>query len=340
MTKIQRWTTSKKIINNFKNKKLNNEVILIGKKKQLDESLIGQKFGKLTIIDFTLAERNRQKYICECECGTVIIVDPNKLHNGKSKSCGCAKTNAYEKYKNYIGQKINKWTVINLVPPNDKNKVWFAKCICECGTEKNINIYNLINGSSKDCGCGRKQKLRKTKTKEIIGQRYGKLTVINLLEESDKFKRRQYKCRCDCGNEIIVSSICLISNHTHSCGCLSSYPNMCINKYLDEINILHETEHTVDYAGHKFRFDFYLPDYNLMIEYDGEGHYKPIKYGGITDEEAERKLNKRQYYDQLKNEYCELNNINLLRIPYWNRENIYEIIDNYLQRLSGNGFAA
>lgn len=82
------------------------------------------------------------------------------------------------------------------------------------------------------------------------------------------------------------------------------------------------------------RFDFYLPDYNLFIEYDGEQHYMPINFGGWNEEELQLKFEKTQYYDKLKNQYCEDNNIGLLRIPYWEKENIKTIINNHLQRLS------
>jgi hypothetical protein len=58
-------------------------------------------------------------------------------------------------------------------------------------------------------------------------------------------------------------------------------------------------------------FDFYLPKYKTCIEYDGEQHFKPKKlYGGVEG------LKKRQLYDSYKNEYCERNNINLIRVPY------------------------
>ena len=45
-----------------------------------------------------------------------------------------------------------------------------------------------------------------------------------------------------------------------------------------------------------------------------------------------------EYYAITKNKYCEDNNINLLRIPYWEKENIETIINNHLQRLSEKGF--
>ena len=71
----------------------------------------------------------------------------------------------------------------------------------------------------------------------------------------------------------------------------------------------------------KLLFDFYLFDYNTCIEYDGEFHYKDL---GFNDLESQK------IKDNIKNEYCSKKNIHLLRIPYFNREMIKDIINNFL----------
>lgn len=312
-------------------------MIFIGQKKHLDQTLIGQKFGKLTIIDFTTVERGRQKCVCKCECGNTTLAFFNELNNGHKKSCGCLKTNAIEKYKYLIGQKINKWMILDI---KHTGKICKAICKCECGTIKEINIYNLLNNSSKDCGCSRKKMLSDTRTKDLTMQRFGKLVAVELLEQSNKFNRRLYRCKCDCGNEVIVPSINLINGHTNSCGCLTSFANAYINELLSNLKIKFKPEYCVNIEGHNLRFDFYLKDYNMMIEYDGKQHYYPVNFGKWSDEELMSNFEKTQKYDQLKNEYCKQNNIYLLRIPYWEKENIKEIINNHLQRLSRKDFVA
>lgn len=209
-----------------------------------------------------------------------------------------------------------------------------AVCQCECGTVKEVWIPNLLSNSTKDCGCGRKRMLSRTRSSNLVGQRFGKLTVIEKLDKSNKFNRVLYYCECDCGKDVIVPSNVLINGSTKSCGCMVSYTNMHIDRLLSEWDIRHNAEEPVNIDGHRCRFDFYLPDYNLMIEYDGEHHYMPIMYGSMSEEQALCNLDRRQELDQLKDEYCYNNNINLLRIPYWEKENIEEIIDNHLQRLS------
>lgn len=246
-----------------------------------------------------------------------------------------------DKYSYLIGQKIHKWTVldIQMINKGGRNRP-HAICECECGTIKPVWVINLINNSSKDCGCGRKRMLRETRTKNLVGQRFGKLTVVELLEESDKFNRRLYRCRCDCGNEIITSSICLIGKHTSSCGCLTSYWNMHINNFLTENQICHKVEYPVVIDDVRYRFDFYLPQYNLFIEYDGQQHYEPMRFYGSNKEKNEEELRKVQERDKIKNKYCEENHINLLRIPYWETKNIETIINNHLQRLNKEDFVA
>lgn len=75
------------------------------------------------------------------------------------------------------------------------------------------------------------------------------------------------------------------------------------------------------------RFDFYLPKFNLCIEYDGMQHFKPTSFG--SDQSMETKLKNLQVIqqrDKVKNEYCLNNNISLLRIPYTKLKNIEPIL--------------
>ena len=62
---------------------------------------------------------------------------------------------------------------------------------------------------------------------------------------------------------------------------------------------------------------------NLAIEYDGEQHFKPIKYFGGKD-----KLKKQIKNDVRKNYYCASHNIKLIRIPYWKFDKINTILED------------
>ena len=70
-------------------------------------------------------------------------------------------------------------------------------------------------------------------------------------------------------------------------------------------------------------FDFYIPESHICIEYQGEQHYRPVNFGGISDEEAYNNFLKTQYHDEIKKNYCTNNNITLICIPYWEDVNEY-----------------
>ena len=83
-------------------------------------------------------------------------------------------------------------------------------------------------------------------------------------------------------------------------------------------------------------FDFAILDKNnnpiLMIEYDGEQHYRPVNFGGISDEEARENLRLTKKRDKIKTDYCKKNNIHLLRISYNDFDKIEKILDSELKK--------
>lgn len=82
-------------------------------------------------------------------------------------------------------------------------------------------------------------------------------------------------------------------------------------------------------TGCSLKFDFYLPDYDVCIEYDGEYHYEHWRLY-FNKDKAEEKFAEIKFRDQIKTEYCKNNGISLLRIPYFDFKNIDNIISNYL----------
>ena len=69
-------------------------------------------------------------------------------------------------------------------------------------------------------------------------------------------------------------------------------------------------------------FDYYLPHMNKCIEFDGQHHYFPVNFNGISDEEALENYKTVIKHDKIKDDYCKENNIDLLIIPYYEFKNI------------------
>ena len=112
-----------------------------------------------------------------------------------------------------------------------------------------------------------------------------------------------------------------------SCIEKTSKGELKIIDYLERNDIIFHREKTFEGLIYvtSLRFDFYLPKYNVCIEYDGEQHFKPIKHFG--GDEMFKIIVER---DTIKNEYCLINKIPLLRISYRNFKNIDYIIKNFL----------
>ena len=68
-------------------------------------------------------------------------------------------------------------------------------------------------------------------------------------------------------------------------------------------------------------FDFYLPDYNICVEIQGEQHYKPVGFGGISLNQSIENFIKQRERDNIKERYCQEHNIYLLKIPYIDIQN-------------------
>lgn len=106
-----------------------------------------------------------------------------------------------------------------------------------------------------------------------------------------------------------------------------SYHEIEICSLLDEWGYSYEREHAFhDCKDKKYLpFDFYIKDFNTCIEYDGAQHYNPI-FG-------EDAMKKTQKHDEMKNDYCRKNNITLIRIPYWESDNIRNYLFNELVKV-------
>jgi len=112
--------------------------------------------------------------------------------------------------------------------------------------------------------------------------------------------------------------------------CNESKGELRVAKYLSEKNIKYTRNKIFKTLKYKLYLkpDFYLDDLNLLIEYDGEYHYKAII--GSTLEEKQKRFENCQRRDKIKNEWAKANNIPLLRIPYWDFDRIEELVEAFI----------
>lgn len=193
----------------------------------------GIKIGRLTTtgnyrIDIHSNNRKIMKYEYICDCGTVKYINPhdvNRTREKRVKSCGClGKEYNENKQKNLVGQRFDRLLVIEKLPWRDNRSLYL--CSCDCGESREVDQKDLIKGRRKSCGC---IKRGPKNNDQMIGKRFGRLTVISY--DSGLKNNKRFFCKCDCGVEVSINSKLLISNKKICCGCTSS--ERILNKTLD-----------------------------------------------------------------------------------------------------------
>lgn len=217
--------------------------------------------------------------------------------------------------KDWTWYKFNYLTCIYRTKGNNSNTYWVCKC--DCGNYISCDLTSLKKENTISCGCiRRKCKGKPNQIKNLQGKNIYNFTVLADSGKRDDHRNVVWICRCNCEKHPIleVSSADLLSGRKTSCGCKKiSKGEWKIQNILEKQNIVFKKEFCFQDCKYikELPFDFYLPKYNICIEYDGEQHYKNIDFFGGEDA-----LKKRQKLDNIKTNYCKENNIKLIRIPY------------------------
>jgi len=191
-----------------------------------------------------------------------------------------------------------------------------------CSNTYDIIIHSLLNLKTKCAYCNgnKKQSLEniKERCKRLHGEEY---TIL-----SDEIKNIDYKMsiKHSCG---YIWNVKITNFINKKSGCPMCAPKskgeIIIRNFLESNKINFIIQKTFDDCKSigKLYFDFYLKDYNLCIEFDGEQHFKSVSLFG-----GEKSLKSQIERDNIKNNYCYENKIKLIRIPYWNFNRIEDIL--------------
>jgi len=183
-----------------------------GHVRKYKNDISGEVFGHLTVIFRDGCDAyNNIMWKCQCDCGSVTRVQYHSLvkDNG-TRAC----RNKIHRIKDITGKTYRNLTVVSFSGIHDKESWW--NCECVCGGKIEASAGDLNRGNVNSCGC-----LKYKNKRNLTGQRFAYLTAVE--ENGRKNRMVVWKCLCDCGNEIDVVSHNLVSGHTKSCGCMSSY---------------------------------------------------------------------------------------------------------------------
>ena len=202
------------------------------------------------------------------------------------------------------------------------------KCRCKIdGYEWETIPNSLLNGRGcPKCYNNRRCDILRKTTEEFMNELKEINEYIEVLGEYvNSYTKIKVRCKID-GYEWKVTPNSLLNGY--GCPkCNESKGEKRIAKYLDSRDIEYKREHKFDdcRSKKKLPFDFYIPSLNVAIEYDGGQHYKIVKHFGGLDNFIIIVIR-----DTIKTKYCEKNNIKLIRIPYWDFDNIEEILEKEL----------
>ena len=128
------------------------------------DKMINKKFNYLTVVEYIGNINHRKFYKCICDCGKETKASGTKLRNNKTKSCGCLLRDIHESSSsNWVGKKFNRLTILKSYN-KEKYKDREFLCVCDRGNKKITTIASLKKGSTKSCGCLRKEKMSKAMT--------------------------------------------------------------------------------------------------------------------------------------------------------------------------------
>lgn len=297
--------------------------------KVLDENGCGGTYNKINIID-----DNGYKYFISRSC---------LKHNIKNNY------NPFPFAKNnpYTIENIKLWIFLNNKPYtfhhgeyiNSQDKSLFFQC------NKCLEIWNAqwsVIGLGVGCPyCNGKRVCEKNSLSFkrhdlVIGWDYERnypLTPDGITVGSSK--RIWWICSiCGCNWEtILYNRTGNVSGRATNCpNCRKSSGEFVIKRFLDNNKIFHIPQKDFPDCRYKqpLYFDFFLPKFNMCIEYQGEQHYMPVNFGNMNEFLVQKRYNDQIIKDEIKRDYCVNKNINLLIIPYWDFSNIEKILKDNL----------
>lgn len=195
--------------------------------------------------------------------------------------------------------------------------------------------WNMSNSVMQGASCPECLKLKlsnqKIYTIEHINDILNKNNKTFICIKRNNFDDPTFKCKI-CGYEWKHSVKCYLENG--SCpSCNLTKGEERVRDFLEKYNIDYEVEKTFKGCKYKgsLRFDFYIPSQNACIEYDGEQHFDTVDFeGGSSEKQLKENLKENKKRDSIKDKYCKKNGIKLLRIPYYEFDNIENKLIEFL----------
>lgn len=257
----------------------------------------------------------------ECKYGHIYEQTPNAHLRGQGCSvCSGSFKKTPEQYVKECKDKGYDLPLEDYI--NNSTKI---KHRCNQGHTYEQSPNNHLNGKGCPVCNGTPKKTSEQYIKECREKGYD-LPLEDYINNRTKIKHK-----CNKGHVYLQSPDMHVGKYNQGCPiCKESHGERFIRTYLENNSINYTLQKKFNDLKDKtyLSYDFYLPDYNILIEYQGIQHYKEKEFFG-----GDKHLKKQQYHDNLKREYAKNNGYKLLELHY--SLDTQELVNKYLSRRIG-----
>ena len=272
--------------------------------------------------------RDKKIKIFHTECGKEFMMRPNHFieRNHRCPHCSKLKNKTDEQFKKEVNSLVGEEYIVIGKYINNRSMIELKHAVC--GNSFKMRASTFVNDGQRCPECANNIKKSNEEFQfqvlELVRNEYA---FIGIYENAiSKMNIRHNTC----GNEYLVSPNKFL-NGRRCPFCNESKGEIKIKNYLNSNIIKYNRQYSFNDCRNKnpLPFDFAIfndqDNLHCLIEYDGKQHFKSVEFFGGESSFKQRKIN-----DSIKDEYCYVNGIKLIRIPYWDFNRIEEILKVHL----------
>jgi hypothetical protein len=288
--------------------------------------LVGDSY--LVLTDYSLS--NVKVKFKHVECQHIFDMKPNSFLIGQRcpRCSGTMKKTNDEFIKQVFDLVGEEYTVLGEYK-NNRTKIKMIHNVCN--NEIEVKPLSFLQGKVRCYICSGKMKKTtdqfKQEVKTLTNNTY--VVIGEYVNSKTKIRIKHIEC-----NNIFEMKPNAFLSGQRCLFCKESKGEKRVRDFLQERRVDIKQQYRIEDCKNvvPLRFDFGILDASenliCLIEYDGRQHFEAINYWG-----GEESFKYTQNNDNIKNTYCKENNIPLIRIPYWDYQNIEQILTEQLSHL-------
>lgn len=252
-------------------------------------------------------------------CGNEFQITPNRLL--RSKESGCPHC-----FGNKAKQKTNEQFLLEVKELTGDEFTFLETYINrahpisvrhnKCGREFKVSPGNFLCGMR----CKKCSDDSKRSTKEIVQNKIQEIVGKDfiIVGEYHSMQTKVDVLHTTCGNVNKTRPTDMIYKGVSCKYCSMSNGEKLTKSVLDELGVTYEIQKSFPKLKNinNLTYDFYIPNLKIVIEYQGEQHFRPKNFGGSTKEYAEEVYNLQVINDNIKRKFATDNGLILIEIPY------------------------